>query len=1089
MHVSLDSALGRQRRLNQVGESITQIAPDPAAAYSLRSLTGSDPKVVRVRRGSDNDERDFTASEVSSGALTSYVNAQVVAPLDIKALSATGRDGAYQIAKAAYSLRSLGTRQATVAATGDTVTRANGKYVCQVRRNVNGDLKSFTADEVSDGTLTSFVNESFTSSLPLDVAGSSAAAAYGLRNLATGGTSVTSSGDTGGDTTGKFVVQVRRASDNTIKSFTAAEIADGTLVSFVTESFQKTLSVFPGDAQDSTWDVTVVDNSNYTIDCNNPTSTKFCRLISTPLNAGTKYRAEFTLTTNSGDASNLKLNRSSPFNLQNITEGSNSIEFDFTVDTLLQFRVGAGSSVFNATISNLTVTAIGNDGHVSTWYDQSGNGNNATQATPANQPKIVENGALVTNGVDFTDAKSMDFTSISVKTIVAVNQLTDTANYNYLIGRSAADNALRTGIGSGLFHGADTGSGNSQDFNGAGGTTHMNSSQSSFLATSKNVYFGTATSGFALTSLSTTFSHAGVSRGWRGKIAEVILYNTDQSDKRRAIEESIATANGITLGSFNRDGFVKTWYDQSVSDQAGSTPNGFHATQADTTKQPRVVINGNLNADGIKFDGTDDFFDAVVDGFGTSSACSVFTAQYQATKSILGDTNNRRLIFGLTDTQFYLSNLAINETYTGVTSGETSLFSAIHNGTSSVPNVSIHANGNAGTTSHSSQGSLMVNNPISYIGKNTTSGANFYNQFVQEIIIYDTDQTDNRTAIEANIGEAYSIDLPSGVDPGFDQVDGFVETWYDQSGHSSNLTNAWSLGNSNTAFLSNTSSANQITATANSSAGTTGARLIYSFDNFVAPAGSTITATFNVTSITGSVIIKHTISASPSTSAGGDAFEINSTGTFTYSFTTTVDAYGLVAIFGADEAIDAQLTSLTANINVTQATSSLQPKIVNAGALLTDSSGNPAIVGDGTNLNGLFNSKLTEQLDNSDFLITAAYKDELAMGITGAVPRLYLTSGGMSYYTNQTIQYSNQTGRNILSFQVVGNTQEVFANGSSIGTASQAQANIGQSLFGVMQGGSSISSGPLMEVLVYNSNQSAKRTAIEANINGHYSIF
>jgi hypothetical protein len=143
MHVSLDSALGRQRRLNQVGESITQIAPDPAAAYSLRSLTGSDPKVVRVRRGSDNDERDFTASEVSSGALTSYVNAQVVAPLDIQALTATGRDGAYQIAKAAYSLRSLGTRQATVmmhAPSGDTVViPCSGKYVCQVRRNVNGD--------------------------------------------------------------------------------------------------------------------------------------------------------------------------------------------------------------------------------------------------------------------------------------------------------------------------------------------------------------------------------------------------------------------------------------------------------------------------------------------------------------------------------------------------------------------------------------------------------------------------------------------------------------------------------------------------------------------------------------------------------------------------------------------------------------------------------------------------------------------------------------------------------------------------------------------------------------------------------------
>jgi hypothetical protein len=61
---------------------------------------------------------------------------------------------------------------------------------------------------------------------------------------------------------------------------------------------------------------------------------------------------------------------------------------------------------------------------------------------------------------------------------------------------------------------------------------------------------------------------------------------------------------------------------------------------------------------------------------------------------------------------------------------------------------------------------------------------------VKEIIIYETDQTDNRTAIEANIGEVYSIDLPSGVDPGFDQVDGFVETWYDQSGNNNHAVQA-----------------------------------------------------------------------------------------------------------------------------------------------------------------------------------------------------------------------------------------------------------------------------------------------------------
>ena len=74
MHISLDSALGRQRRLNQVGETITSIAT-PTAAYSLRSLTGGDPLAVRVRRssGGTDPEKDFTVSQINSGALLDHV--------------------------------------------------------------------------------------------------------------------------------------------------------------------------------------------------------------------------------------------------------------------------------------------------------------------------------------------------------------------------------------------------------------------------------------------------------------------------------------------------------------------------------------------------------------------------------------------------------------------------------------------------------------------------------------------------------------------------------------------------------------------------------------------------------------------------------------------------------------------------------------------------------------------------------------------------------------------------------------------------------------------------------------------------------
>jgi len=41
------------------------------------------------------------------------------------------------------------------------------------------------------------------------------------------------------------------------------------------------------------------------------------------------------------------------------------------------------------------------DGFVSTWYDQSGNANNATQIATTSQPKIVDAGALVVGGIKF----------------------------------------------------------------------------------------------------------------------------------------------------------------------------------------------------------------------------------------------------------------------------------------------------------------------------------------------------------------------------------------------------------------------------------------------------------------------------------------------------------------------------------------------------------------------------------------------------------------------------------------------------------------------------------------------------------------
>ena len=48
--------------------------------------------------------------------------------------------------------------------------------------------------------------------------------------------------------------------------------------------------------------------------------------------------------------------------------------------------------------SALTTFCSGTNGFITTWYDQSGNGLNATQTTAIQQPKIVSSGNVLTNG-------------------------------------------------------------------------------------------------------------------------------------------------------------------------------------------------------------------------------------------------------------------------------------------------------------------------------------------------------------------------------------------------------------------------------------------------------------------------------------------------------------------------------------------------------------------------------------------------------------------------------------------------------------------------------------------------------------------
>tara|TARA_R100001163_G_scaffold58561_1_gene46912 strand:+ start:243 stop:2528 length:2286 start_codon:yes stop_codon:yes gene_type:complete len=559
MHISLDSELGQQRRLNQIGETITSIAA-PAAAYSLRSLTGGDPKAVRVRRDSDDTERDFTVSEVNSGAMVDFVNTQTVKPLDVRARNTgTGeRDGLFQIAKAAYSLRSLGDRQATVSATGDTVAADNGKYVVQVRRKVDDTIKSFTADEVTDGTLLSFVNQ-----------------------IQTVGTAVNGTGSfnnytvTGESTTG----------------FSADNSAGGT-----------GSAGFPYVFKDE--DVIVV---RYTVTNFNSTSG-----LSPSLRGTNAINNVSSLTTGE-----------TPFT----ANGTYTETLTATADgTHLMF---ADADTGSYTISNFEIVSHLSEGFVRTWYDQSvtdqgggtATGNHATQSTPANQPKIVTNGALL---VDSAGLPEIDFDGTH-KLDIDFGADLDQPNSIFMVhqsdGTSANSNEFFDSTGTGGVRSVfDQGSTNYRLINhttSPSTNVTFEASGSDFaIDTNKNIavgIFNGSSSLIAKNGTSTTGSTSAVNgqneinrlstiglsapnsnNGYDGTMQEFIVYNSDQTNNRGAYEGNMAdhySITGVPTGNNTVNGFVTKWYDQSG--------NNRPLIQTTATEQPFIVESGTF-LNGVK---------------------------------------------------------------------------------------------------------------------------------------------------------------------------------------------------------------------------------------------------------------------------------------------------------------------------------------------------------------------------------------------------------------------------------------------------------------------------------------------------------
>jgi hypothetical protein len=238
----------------------------------------------------------------------------------------------------------------------------------------------------------------------------------------------------------------------------------------------------------------------------------------------------------------------------------------------IRVRESAGNTLadigFDAS-GNLDTTALlahtgPASGYVHTWYDQSGNNNNATQGTNANQPLIVSSGSVITNGTraaiewDGTSQRLQNASEImtgSALCLIGVMQSDSTSgtrmwvdqsgsNYGGALYQSTAYDAfarfgaayvgltnITTTITTYALFFANWVSGNSK--------AHINGTEEDSNTT---VFSGSGNTGVAFCIGNDSQA---TSRAADGKLQEIIVYDSDQSSNRTGIESNINTYYSI----------------------------------------------------------------------------------------------------------------------------------------------------------------------------------------------------------------------------------------------------------------------------------------------------------------------------------------------------------------------------------------------------------------------------------------------------------------------------------------------------------------------------------------------------------------
>ena len=205
----------------------------------------------------------------------------------------------------------------------------------------------------------------------------------------------------------------------------------------------------------------------------------------------------------------------------------------------------------------LTAFVGANDGFVVTWYDQSGNANDAIMSTAANQPQIVSSGSLLT--VNSKPCLSFDGTNDYFN--LTSNISTDSSSFNTFVGKRGASGRRLFGLAGISTFQYLWGLWNDNNYYLQAKTTHYQGSSSTDTTTNQLLLTGLNNTGtMSMFKNGNTITSSQIALSYNNNInslglyltsyaycelQEIVFYNSEQSANRSGIESNINTYYGI----------------------------------------------------------------------------------------------------------------------------------------------------------------------------------------------------------------------------------------------------------------------------------------------------------------------------------------------------------------------------------------------------------------------------------------------------------------------------------------------------------------------------------------------------------------